>query len=123
MCQRVAACLLFLDLPRCSKVFCHEVSLCLIGVPRKKEKKAKEGDAAVCVPVRLLGAQGNLRCSRSAGSRETRCAQTIARPFPAARGLWRDEIAGEWWSGKRGHAAVAEEAAATMTTGLAPALA
>ena len=45
-----------------------------------KESKQRKGDPTVCDPCASL--RGNLRCSRFAGSRRTRCAQTAASPDP-----------------------------------------
>jgi len=45
-----------------------------------KESKQRKGDSTVCDPFAAL--RGNLRCSRFAGSRRTRFAQTAASPYP-----------------------------------------
>jgi len=45
-----------------------------------KESKQRKGDPTVCDPFASL--RGNLRCSRFAGSRRTRFAQTAASPDP-----------------------------------------
>ena len=66
----------------------------LLSFASPKESKQRKGDPTVCDPFAAL--RGNLRCSRFAGSRRTRFAQTAASPDPrnaallgAARGGWR----------------------------------
>jgi hypothetical protein len=66
----------------------------LLSFASPKESKQRKGDPTVCDPSASL--QGNLRCSRFAGSRRTRFAQTAASPDPrntpllgAARGAWK----------------------------------
>ena len=66
--------------------------LLFFASPKKRRKK--KGDPTVCDPCASL--RGNLRCSRFAGSRRTRFAQTAASPDPrnpallgAYRGAWR----------------------------------
>ncbi len=52
----------------------------LLSFASPKESKQRKGDPTVCDPCASL--RGNLRCSRFAGSRRTRFAQTAASPDP-----------------------------------------